>query len=237
MDAIILAGGRGTRLRPLTDQLPKPLILVQGKPLLEWSLMTMRPVIDRVIVVASYLKTLIDAFMTAQHIFENYMVIEQLPKPLGTGHAVLCCRDALKSQSFLVINGDDLYPTGAIRALAQTKAGLLTVERNDQSRWGVVMLNKNGNVAKLHEKPPEGYYPTPVLINTGAYKFNQTIFDCPLKLSARDEYEITDYVSYLAQSETVTPVRTSTWITVGNPDDFHYVQTLDLPALLFSGQG
>lgn len=235
MDAIILAGGRGTRLRPLTDQVPKPLIPIQGKPLLEWSLMTMRPVVDRLLVVASYLKDQVDAFMAAQRIFEDYKVIEQRPKPLGTGHAVQCCQDALRGSSFLVINGDDLYPTSAIEALAQAKAGLLTVERDDQSRWGIVVLNEQGNVARLHEKPPEGYYPTPVLVNTGAYKFTQEIFDCSLQLSERGEYEITDYVSCLAQTETIRAIRTPTWVTVGNLDDYEYVKTLDLSALLFAG--
>ncbi len=233
MDAVILAGGRGTRLRPLTDSIPKPLIDVRGKPLLEWSLMTLRGVADRVIVVASYLQEQVRAFMASQRVFADYVVIEQLPKPLGTGHALMCCKEAIASDDFLVLNGDDLYPTGAIRALAAVNAGVLTVEREDQSRWGVVVLDERGGVARLHEKPADGTYPPPVLVNTGAYKFTREVFNCTLNLSPRGEYEITDYVTWLAERTHVLPIRTPVWITVGTPEDHAAVQRLDFERLLF----
>ena len=109
MDGIILAGGIGKRMRPLTLTTPKPLLQLQGHPILAWSLMSLRGVVERVLIVVHYLKNQIAAYMAAQTIFAEYQLVEQLPEPLGTGHALHCCRAQLRSDDFLVINGDDLF--------------------------------------------------------------------------------------------------------------------------------
>ena len=171
--------------------------------------------------------------MQTQQIFGDYQVIEQLPMPMGTGHALQCCAPFLTDPDFLVLNGDDLYSTQAIRSLAAVEFGILTVERDDQARWGVIITDAGGQVVRLHEKPPEGLYPVPVQVNTGAYKFTSAVFDCPLELSQRGEYEITDYVTCLARTHSVKPVPAHFWTTVGTPEDFSAVQALDLETLLF----
>lgn len=235
MDSIIMAGGKGTRMRPLTNTIPKPLLAVQGRPILEWTLQTLRPCSDRVIVVVNYLKEQVEAFMAAQTLFEDYVLVEQLPEPLGTGHAVQCCRPHLRSDAFMVLNGDDLFNAGAVEALAATSAGLLTVERDDASKWGVVVTDEHDQVLRLHEKPPEGLYPPPVRVNVGAYKMSQRIFDYDLPLSARGEYELTDYLTYLASVETVQAVPTPFWYPIGNPEDLANAQTLPLEQAVFGG--
>ena len=121
MDGIILAGGAGTRMRPLTLDKPKPLLELQDQPIIVWSLMSLRGIVDRVLVVVHYLKEQIATTMAAQDIFVDYLLIEQKPRPLGTGHALLCCRDHLAGDDFLVINGDDLYPAAALRELSAAR--------------------------------------------------------------------------------------------------------------------
>lgn len=234
MDAVILAGGRGKRLRPLTDTTPKPLLSVRGKPLLEWSLLSLRPLVGRVIVVVSYLKEQVEAFMEAQQIIPDFQIVEQLPEPMGTGHALHCCASALTSRDFVVLNGDDLYSTRALEALMAVELGILTVQRSDPSQWGVVIADADGRLVRLHEKPPEGLYPIPVQINAGAYKLTSAVFDCPLRLSPRGEYEITEYVTCLARDHDVKLVPAADWTTVGTPEDYAAVQHLDLEALLLA---
>ncbi|NDJ60531.1 MAG: NTP transferase domain-containing protein [Chloroflexi bacterium] len=235
MDAIILAGGKGTRMMPLTQDTPKPLLHVQGRPILAWSLLSLPPTVDQVLIVVKYLKEHIETFMAQQQIIARYHLVEQLPEPLGTGHALQCCQPHLESDEFIVLNGDDLYSATAVAQLAQTPLGILTVERDDASKYGVAVTDTHGNLIRLHEKPPAGTYPPPVKVNIGGYKFNRSIFSYDLPLSERGEYEITDYVTWLAARENVAVVPTPFWRPIGTPDDLATAQDLDLQALMFDG--
>lgn len=228
MDAIILAGGKGTRMRPLTNDTPKPLLPVQGRPILEWSLRSLRPSADRVLVVAKYLKEQIEAFMRSQTVFERWQIVEQLPEPLGTGHAVQCCRPYLESEAFLVINGDDLFGTAPLTRLAQTEAGVLALLLDEASQYGVLVTDDSGRLQRIHEKPAPGTYPPPMKVNIGAYKLTQAIFDYELPLSQRGEYELTDYVTYLASRLPVQVVVSDYWLPIGNLADYDRAQSADL---------
>lgn len=228
MDGIILAGGKGTRMQPLTFETPKPLLDVQGKPILEWSLMGLRPIVEHVLIVVKYLKEQIQDFMARQTIFEHYTLVEQLPEPLGTGHALQCCAEHLRSRDFLVHNGDDLFGARDLAKLAAVPLGILTIPRNDPEKYGVAVMGENGRLLRLHEKPDPGTYPLPVQANIGAYKMDARIFDYDLPRSPRGEYEITDYVSWLAVTHTVEVVPADFWFPIGNPEDLDAAQKVDL---------
>lgn len=233
MDGIILAAGKGTRMRELTHATPKPLLHIQGKPILEWSLRMLQPSVDRVLIVVNYLKEQIADYMRQQTIFEHYALVEQ-PQALGTGHALQCCQPALHSHDFIVMNGDDLFHAGAIARLAQAPLGILAVERDDGSSFGVIVPDEHGNVARLHEKPPAGLYPPPVRINIGTYKLNQSVFEIPLtKHETRGEYEITQYVTEMAQRQPVAIVESPFWFPVGTPEQLEAAQNIDLNATVF----
>lgn len=222
-----MAAGKGTRMLPLTQDTPKPLLTVQGRPLLEWSLLNLQPLVERVMVVAGYLQEQIAAYMQSQSLFEDYVLVEQ-PEALGTGHALHCCQPYLIDESFIVLNGDDLYGAAGLRELAITQAGILGAPRHEASRWGVLVTNGDGSLIRVHEKPAEGLYPLPVLVNTGAYKLNRRIFDYSLPLSSRGEYEITDYVTWLANQQPVCVIPSEFWFPVGTPGDLAQAQRLSL---------
>lgn len=228
MDGIILAGGKGTRMRPLTNDTPKPLLMVQGRPILEWSLLGLRPTADHVLVVVKYLKEQIEAYMAQQTIFEQYTLVEQLPEPLGTGHALQCCAPYLRSDAFIVHNGDDFFGSRALAQLAEKPYAILTMPRDDQSRWGVAVMDEDGALVRLHEKPAEGTYPIPVQASIGGYKLDKRIFEYELPLSARGEYELTDYVTWLAATQRVDVVPADFWFPIGTPPELDAAQQLDL---------
>jgi len=228
MDGIILAGGKGTRMLPLTLNTPKPLLTVQGRPILEWSLRGLRPNVDHVLIVVKHLKEQIEAYMAQQTLFERYTLVEQLPEPLGTGHAVMCCAPYLQSDEFIVMNGDDLFGAAGLNALAREPLGVLTIERDDPTQYGVVVTDEAKRVLRLHEKPPAGLYPPPVQVNIGAYKLNRSIFDYELPLSSRGEYEITDYVTRLAANQTVRAILSDFWLPIGTPQNLEAAQTIPL---------
>lgn len=228
MDGIILAGGAGTRMRPLTLSKPKPLLKLQDRPILAWSLMSLRGIAERVLIVVHYLKEQIADFMAAQKIIADYQLVEQLPQPLGTGHALACCRGQLAADGFLAINGDDLYPADALRALSQHDFAILSNRRDDYERYGVAVGDEEGALLRIDEKPPRGRYASPVPCNAGAYKFTTGIFEYAPAKSARGEFEITDYVSAAARDRRVAVVESPFWLPIGDPEALAAAQSVDL---------
>lgn len=232
MEAIVMAAGKGTRMRPLTLTTPKPLLPLQGQPLLHWTLTALRQIADRVLVVAHYLGDQVTAYMQAQTLFDDYAVVQQQPEPLGTGHALTCCQPYLHGESFLVLNGDDLYSLTALRALAGVPAGVLAVWKDDPTRYGVLVRRDDGTLARIHEKPAAGVYTPPVLINTGAYKLNRAVFEHIPVLSERGEYEITDAIAFMANRGGMQVVEADFWMPIGYPQDLERAQALDMQAIL-----
>ena len=228
MDGIILAGGAGTRMRPLTLDKPKPLLELGDRPILAWSLLSLRGAVDRVLVVVHHLKEQIAEFMAAQDIFADYRLVEQLPEPLGTGHALLCCRDLLSSDGFLAVNGDDLYSAAALRELSRYDFGLLSTARDDYERFGVVVRNEAGGFLRIDEKPQPGTYAAPAPCNSGAYKFTRAVFDYQLSQSERGEFEITDLVSAVARDHEVAVVESPFWLPIGDPAALREAQSVDV---------
>ena len=228
MDGIILAGGEGTRMRPLTLTRPKPLLPLQNRPILEWSLMSLRGIVERVLVVAHYLKAQIAEFMARQSLFADYALVEQLPRPLGTGHALQCCRDFLRSDDFLVINGDDLFSRSALSELSRQRYGILSARRRDYERYGVIVRNAAGDFQAIDEKPPRGRYAAPAPCSIGAYKFRADVFDYSLEKTARGEYEISDYMTAAARDHAVAVVDSPFWLPIGDPAALEAAQTVDV---------
>jgi NDP-sugar pyrophosphorylase family protein len=229
VDAIILAAGLGTRLRPHTQTTPKPLLPVRGRPILDWALGALPPSVDRVLVVVNYLAEQIEAYLKTQRHFAAWEAVRQL-EPRGTGDALRGCRDRLRGTgSFLVLNGDDLYGAADLAELARHPAGLLVHPVDEPRRFGIAFLKPDGTLEKLVEKPAlDGTQ----LANTGAYVFPANVFEHELKESARGEYEITDYVSALARAGTVAAVRTKFWLPIGTVEAWDAAQKLDLDAVL-----
>ena len=96
-------------------------------------------------------------------------------------------------------------------------------------KFGIAFLKADGTLEKLVEKPDlDG----PLLANTGGYLFPRTVFDIELKLSPRNEYEITDYVTTLARRQPFHVVRAGFWLPIGTEEAWRQAQTVDLDAVL-----
>ena len=104
MDAIILSAGKGTRLRPHTDTTPKPLLPVQGRPILDWIIGALPPGVDRLVVVTHYLAEQVDAYLAGQQHVRNWHTVRQ-EVPRGTGDALRVCKPHITSDRMLVLNG------------------------------------------------------------------------------------------------------------------------------------
>jgi len=224
MDAVILAAGLGKRLRPHTLHTPKPLLPVAGRPLLDWTLGALPAVVDRVLVVVHYLAEQVDAYLRGQKHAGQWLTIRQ-EQPRGTGDALRACRPHIRSDRFLVINGDDLYGACDLAALARCSAGLLVHPVDEPRRFGIAQVRPDGTLERLLEKPD---LDSRQLANTGAYLFPREVFEIETSLSARGEYEITDQVSALAARQPVTVVQATFWLAIGTVEAWQQAQSLDL---------
>jgi len=228
MDAIILAAGLGTRLRPHTLTTPKPLLPVRGRPILDWTLGALPSEVDRVLVVVNYLANQFDGYLRKQPHFHDWETVLQ-EQPRGTGDAVRWCRHRLRSERVLVMNGDDLYGAADLERLARCPAGLLVHPVQEPRRFGIAFLKADATLEKLVEKPDlDGRQ----LANTGAYLFPRSVLDAEIPLSARGEYEITDYVTTLAARQPVRVVEARFWLPIGTVEVWQRAQEMDLTPVL-----
>jgi bifunctional UDP-N-acetylglucosamine pyrophosphorylase/glucosamine-1-phosphate N-acetyltransferase len=227
MDAVILAAGLGTRLRPHTLTTPKPLLPVQGRPILDWTLAALPPSVDRVLVVVNYLAEQFDDYLRQQTWIRDGATVRQT-QPLGTGDALRSCRAQLRSGPFLVLNGDDLYGSADLAALASVSAGLLTRSVPNPRQFGIVFPRADGTLERLVEKPDlDG----PALANIGAYAFPRWAADLELPLSSRGEYEITDAVSAVAAREPLQVLEARFWLPIGTIEAWQAAEAADLTPL------
>jgi NDP-sugar pyrophosphorylase family protein len=228
MDAIILAAGLGTRLRPHTLTIPKPLLPVRGRPILDWTLAALPPAVGRVVVVTHYLAEQIESYLRGQPHHNNWATVHQ-STPRGTGDAFQSCRGHVSADRVMVLNGDDLYAAADLAALAAKPAGLLVHEVNEPRKFGIVFTRADGTLERLVEKPD---LTGRQMANIGAYLFPRSAIDIELPLSPRGEYEITDAVSAVAAGLPFHAVPARVWLPIGDEAAWRAADELDLERLL-----
>ena len=150
MEAIILAGGLGKRLRPVTEDLPKAMVPVNGKPLLQYQLdMLNRYNVERIVLACGYKWEKIK-----QH-YEDKFIYSVEDEPLGTAGAVRNAIEHVDGDSFIVLNADDITDIAVDRFI---KMGAnTTAVANFHSNFGIVDI-KNGKIAQFREKPLMPYW-------------------------------------------------------------------------------
>jgi bifunctional UDP-N-acetylglucosamine pyrophosphorylase/glucosamine-1-phosphate N-acetyltransferase len=213
MDAVILCAGKGERLRPLTENRPKPMIPVAGKPILEHIIEKVEDLVDNIYLVVKYKKEVI-----IEH-FKNHPKIKFLEQGEidGTGHAVLTAKDYV-DEDFLVLNGDIIFEDNLGELLKYKNAIALKDVKNPEN-FGVVVLDNENNVIELQEKPKN---PKSNLINAGIYKFENEVFEIlkDIKVSERGEVELTDAIKELTKEKKIKGIKLNGyWNDIGRPWD------------------
>ena len=213
MDAVILCAGRGTRLLPLTENRPKPMLPVGGKPILEYIVKKVEDLVDNIYLVVKYRKdVIIDYFR--DHPKVKFVEQGELE---GTGYALLSAGNYLGDE-FLVINGDILFEDD-LRGFLPYENAIGLVEVGNPEDFGVVLLDDKGYVVEIEEKPRN---PRSNLINGGVYKFQSDILDIleDLEPSERGEIELTDAIRVLIEKRRVKGIRLKGyWKDIGRPWD------------------
>ncbi len=228
MKGIILAAGKGTRLRPWTDDMPKPLLNLAGKPIIGYVLDGFADCgIDDVSIVIGYLGEKIIEHYGNEYRGMKIRYYEQ-KELLGTGHALLLAEDILKSESFMLSFGDVLVDNENYAALVDfhKRGGFdasITLNHVDDPYAGAAVYVNGDRVVKLIEKPPKGESTTN-WNNRGVFIFTPVIFDevHALKLSPRGEYDLPTAVNQLVEKGKPVGGMPITGFTsdVGTKEDF-----------------
>lgn len=229
-EAIILVGGKGTRLRGVVSDTPKPLALVAGRPFLAYVLDHLAASgIRRCILATGYLAEMMEnAIGSRWSAMEIAYSVET--QPLGTGGAAALATDALLGDSAHLLNGDTFlqYSLGSLEKCTRTcgtEAGVALAEVGDVSRYGAVVL-VDGKVGAFQEKGAVG----PGLINAGSYFLTAAALSRLSRHVAPFSFE-TDILLPLASSiQLAAFTDTGRFIDIGIPEDYARAQSIFRPS-------
>ena len=228
MKAILLAGGKGTRLRPLTIHTPKPIVPIFNRPFLHYQIDLLKqvPEIDEVILSLNYQPRRIEEiFGDGSDIGIRIRYVVE-PAPLGTGGAIKYAGDKL-TESVVVFNGDvltqiDLAAVIRLHRERQAKATIVLTPVENPSAYGLVETDPSGNILRFLEKPkPEEI--TTNNINAGIYVLEPGTFD-RIPSDVAWSVERSYFPSLIERGETfVGYIYDGYWIDIGTPEKYTQV--------------
>jgi bifunctional UDP-N-acetylglucosamine pyrophosphorylase/glucosamine-1-phosphate N-acetyltransferase len=213
MQTVILAAGQGTRMRPLTDRRPKPMLPVADRPLMAHTAdAAVAAGASELLLVVGY-----EADDVREHFGDEYRGVPVQyavqAEQRGTAHAVRAARDHLEG-AFAVLNGDDIYDAASVRRLFEGGPAVGTYEVEDPRPYGVFDI-AGGEVEGIVEKPAD---PPSSRVNVGAYVFPAEAREwLDVEESERGEEEITDVLARVIEERSVRAVDVDRWMGVGRP--------------------
>jgi NDP-sugar pyrophosphorylase family protein len=209
MKAIILAGGRGKRLRPITDYVPKPLVPIKNIPIIEWQLKYLKKFgIDEVIICTGYKQEMIENHLNMKDIgIKIKFSIEK--SPLGTGGAIKKAGKMIKDKSFFVINGDTITNID-LKKLATKKNVIAAIEL--RTKYGILETD-NDKIINFKEKKEI----SDTWMNAGIYHLEQDVLK---ELPNKGDIEKTVFPDYAKKGIlNISKFKNAKWYSVDSFKD------------------
>ncbi|MEF8884336.1 MAG: glucose-1-phosphate thymidylyltransferase [Haloarculaceae archaeon] len=227
MKGVVLSGGRGTRLRPITHTGPKQLVPIANKPVLQYVIEDMREagITEIAVVLGNTGSDAVQSFLGDGSGFGVEITYVFQGAPLGLSHAVGCARDFVGGDNFVVYLGDNILDQPLSDVVERFEAGeyaagLLLREVDNPEQFGVATLDESGDVVRVVEKPAQ---PETNLVLTGIFLFSPAVFDAieRVEVSERGEFEITDaFQALIDDGRPIASYRAvGWWKDTGKPGD------------------
>jgi len=221
--AVVLAAGKGTRLKPVTEEIPKVMVEIAGRPLLHYSLSALSSAgVKEAAIIVGYMADSVQEHFGAEFRGMKLTYIVQ-HQQMGTAHAASLARRFCGTESFLMLNGDTIFEKPLLKRVLE-KTGfdcvMVAAETDNPSRYGVLEV-EGDRVKNIIEKPAPGTEPSN-LVNYGLYYFSPRIFEVidNTKISPRGEFEITDSIKFLIADGKVAWVKSARrLLDITNPED------------------
>ncbi|GBC69510.1 UTP--glucose-1-phosphate uridylyltransferase [archaeon HR01] len=217
MKAVILSGGYGKRLRPLTNTVPKPLLEVGGRPIIEWQIEWLKSYgIKEFVICAGYLKEKILEAVGGGNRLGVKLGYAVEDEPLGTGGALKNAKHLLSLEKmFLVVNGDILTNLNPLKMVERINGKMAVMAVTPlQSPYGVVDFDRQSLVVKRFREKPKlaDYY-----VNAGVYLFTSEIFDYLPSVGDMEKQTF----PHLAEKELILaePYEDIQWISIDSHKD------------------
>lgn len=221
MQCVILAAGKGKRLRPLTNDRPKPLVEVGGKALLDHIVEALPSAVDELIIVTGYRGEQIREYCGGEFHGRKVSYVEQTVQD-GTARALWLCRDLLKGR-FLFLFADDIHGRDDIARAVSYSRSMLAMTTKTPERFGVIVRNPDGTLASIVEKPE---HPPSNLASTGVLVLDNNIFKYEPKQPLNGEYYLTEVIERYARDYPIAVVEESLWVPIGYPEDIEKAEAV-----------
>ena len=221
MQCVILAAGKGTRLKPLTDNCPKPLVKVAGRPLLNHIVEALPSSVDELIIVTGYLGYMIKEYCGEEFYGRKVTYVTQ-EEQNGTAKALWLCKDLIKGR-FLFLFADDIHGKEDLARATSYTRSLLVASVNNPEKFGIVVRNPDGTLGLMIEKPEHA---PSNCASTGAMVLDQHIFEFEPETLVKNEFYLTEVIERYAQKYPIAVVEQSTWIPIGTPEDVQKANVL-----------
>jgi NDP-sugar pyrophosphorylase family protein len=201
MNAVILAAGEGKRMRPLTDDCPKPLLRVGGQTLLDHIFDALPSEVDEAVIVTRYLGGMIKAYCGTNFYGRRITYAEGSDR--GTAYSFLAAKPLVESERFLFLYGDEFPAREDIAACLSHEYSVLCWGVDDPREHGLAKLRPDGTIAGIREKPSAS---TGHLIADGVMVLSKKIFDYEPEPDPKGEYFFTSMVDQFVHDERVMAV-------------------------------
>lgn len=214
MKAVILAAGEGVRMRPLTLDAPKPLLKVNGRPIIDYILDSFPSEIDEVIIVVKYLGNQIKKYVGRKNRGRRVNYVTGSNK--GTAYSFLATQRYLNNERFLVIYGDELTNSIDITNCLKKDLSILVFKPDKPDQSGMANLRKDGTIATITEKPTRT---NSRLAVDGVMVLNTDIFNY-IPEQTQGEFYLSTQISLFAHNHKLFPVKIKrTIIGLSTPKD------------------
>ncbi len=224
MQCVILAAGKGTRLRPLTDAKPKPLVEVCGKTLIDHIVEAFPSSIKELIIVVGYKGEMIREYCGSEFHGRPVTYIDQT-EINGPAKALWLSKDLIKGR-FLFMFADDIHGKDDLARAISYKRSILATTSETPERFGVLVRNPDGTISDMVEKPET---PQSNLVATGPMVLDEHIFDFPPESPIKDEYFMPEIIMRYKQQYPMAVVEEDLWLAIGYPEDISKAETILCP--------